>query len=350
MTLSRVSGLIFGPRETFTLQERIVNGGCIVATLLTLVASYVNQELGMHPNIILACLVSSILCLFAWVMGKLHYKTLCLFALLLMEVSVLSYSYFYAYGSAGPTAYFYIATMPLFIFILERWEGLFFSGLLFINITVLYFLEHFQVFEIMPTGIYNNNIPYLYSWLTFSILIVVIIANYAKGLLSEEQRRIRAMARAKTDFLAKLSHEIRTPINAILGFNELALENPKDEKQKQWLEKSRSSAEHLLNLIRDIMDISRAGEDGAGGIVRPFNILELANNVVNQVRTKAELKGLDFQLQLDSDLDLEVLGKPLHIQQILTNLLDNAIKYTDKGSVKLIISPVSKPEAGEEFY
>lgn len=142
---------------------------------------------------------------------------------------------------------------------------------------------------------------------------------------------------AKSQFLANVSHEIRTPMNAIIGFSELALKENPSPVLADYLEDIKASSHNLMTLINDILDISKI-ESGKMTLVNiNYNTAELLHDVYEMIHTQTAQKGLDFQIQIDSKLPRILDGDANRLRNILINLLNNAVKYTPSGFVKLEI-------------
>lgn len=139
----------------------------------------------------------------------------------------------------------------------------------------------------------------------------------------------------KSDFLANMSHEIRTPMNAVLGMAEMALREEMTPQAKQYIRQIRSSGKHLLVIINDILDFSKI-ESGKLDIVKvEYEPLSLVNDLINVVNTRIGTKDLEFTIDLDPNLPQKLYGDSVRIHQILLNLLNNAVKFTERGEVHL---------------
>lgn len=140
---------------------------------------------------------------------------------------------------------------------------------------------------------------------------------------------------SKSEFLANMSHEIRTPMNAILGLTRLATETELTPKQRDYLNKIQTASQALLGILNDILDLSKI-ESGRMEIERiEFDPTVMLQNVSDMFIAKAEEQGLEIFLDVSPDIPLTVIGDPLRIRQILSNLVSNAIKFTPKGEIHI---------------
>lgn len=144
--------------------------------------------------------------------------------------------------------------------------------------------------------------------------------------------------RLKSQFLANMSHDIRTPLNAILGFTSLMQKEEKNEKSKYYLEKIKYSGEGLLTLLNDILDFSKIEAGQLDIYPQTFLLKELLDNVVSIFELQAREKNIRFEVHLEKDLPEKAYNDKWRVQQLLSNLLSNAFKFTTEGAVTLHVS------------
>lgn len=151
-------------------------------------------------------------------------------------------------------------------------------------------------------------------------------------------------ARLKEQFLANMSHEMRTPLHAIFGITNLMLDTQLTEKQKQFIELVKSSTDHLLVIINDILDFSKIE---AGKMVldeSEFSILDLISNLCQTLQFRIDEKKLDFECIIDESIPEMIIGDAVRLNQVLINLLINAVKFTEKGKVSLTVSAIEETD------
>ncbi|HWH75307.1 MAG TPA: ATP-binding protein [Methylibium sp.] len=154
---------------------------------------------------------------------------------------------------------------------------------------------------------------------------------------------------AKTQFLATMSHEIRTPMHAVLGLSYLALQSPLEGKAREYVEKTHSAAENLLGIINGILDFSKV-EAGRLTLEREtFALRQVIERVVSTAGVRAHAKGLEIVVRVDERVPQEVVGDALRLGQVLLNLCDNAIKFTDRGHIGMSVRVVRMDEQDVEL-
>lgn len=160
----------------------------------------------------------------------------------------------------------------------------------------------------------------------------------ATARLEEARLRAEEVSRAKTVFLANMSHEIRTPLNGVLGMAEVLESSLTNPEHKRMIGTIRRSGETLLNILNDILDMSKIEAGKLELEAVPFSPMELAERVEDLHNLRAEEKGLDFEVLVSSGAEGARVGDPFRVQQVLHNLVSNAIKFTDHGAVTVKVS------------
>mgnify|MGYP001070774100 CR=1 FL=1 len=162
--------------------------------------------------------------------------------------------------------------------------------------------------------------------------------------LEKQKQKAEEATRVKAMFLANMSHEIRTPLNGIIGISKILEETELNKKQKELTDIITSSGENLLTIINDILDFSKI-ESGQIGLEHlEFNLEKTIDKTVKLLNFKAEEKGIKILIDPDEKIPEVLIGDPYRLNQIITNLLNNAIKFTDEGSVKIKANVTEKSD------
>ena len=180
----------------------------------------------------------------------------------------------------------------------------------------------------------------LFSICIFAVNTLITRMMQRQNQANEDLKKAASAAaadRAKSSFLARMSHEIRTPINAILGMNEMVLRENRDEAIEEYALNISSAGNTLSTLINEILDFSKI-EDGKIEIIPvKYETASMIGDLVNIISDRAAGKGLSLELHIDPEIPAYLYGDDIRIKQIITNLLTNAVKYTEKGSVQLTV-------------
>ncbi|WP_105900880.1 two-component sensor histidine kinase BarA [Vibrio gangliei] len=162
------------------------------------------------------------------------------------------------------------------------------------------------------------------------------------------KKRAQEAARVKSEFLANMSHELRTPLNGVIGFARQMLKTELTANQVDYLQTIERSAQNLLSIINDILDFSKleAGKLLLENI--PFDLQDTLDEVVSLQAPSAHEKGLEITLNIDTNIPQAMVGDPLRIQQVLTNLVGNAIKFTERGNIDIVAELRSRQEKSIE--
>ena len=166
---------------------------------------------------------------------------------------------------------------------------------------------------------------------------------HAKEIAENSKKVAEAASRAKGEFLANMSHEIRTPMNGILGMTELAMETELTSTQREYLSVVKSSADGLLCLINDILDFSKIEAGKLTLDPHLFPLHKVIADVMKGLSLRAHQKGLELAFDLDSSIPERLIGDAGRLRQIITNLVGNAIKFTENGEVLLTVKPQAEP-------
>ncbi len=185
--------------------------------------------------------------------------------------------------------------------------------------------------------VHTNDGAFVAAGLLVLLIIAVIQEVWHASSLRADTLEAQNANRAKSTFLANMSHEIRTPINAILGMDELILREDTSEKVKEYAENIKSAGGTLLEIISDVLDFSKI-EQGRMDIVNAeYDTRQLLSGIITMISVKADDKGLGFIKDISADIPSKLIGDEKRIREVMINLLDNAVKYTPKGSVTFTV-------------
>ncbi len=206
------------------------------------------------------------------------------------------------------------------------------------------FFNNLLIFGILPRAMVLIAISAIFSMLSkrTTTILTNLLESQIKARESDKLRQEKMLAEkanlAKSEFLANMSHEIRTPINAIIGMDEMILRESNDDEILEYASNIEVASHTLLTIINDILDFSKIESGKMEIINNEYNLGSTINDILPMIAIKAEQKSLRFNIDIDRDIPASLFGDDIRLKQILINLLNNAVKYTQKGFVKLDIS------------
>ncbi|MCR5500927.1 MAG: hypothetical protein K6F31_11105, partial [Acetatifactor sp.] len=233
----------------------------------------------------------------------------------------------------------------------------------------LIIVENSELYRDVASQLIVNVLVYLISFGIISIVCFIayrsVIKNskrieelkiseqkqeYEAKVLRLEKSAADAANKAKGDFLAEMSHEIRTPINAVLGMNEMILRESREQNILEYSESIRMAGNTLLGLVNDILDFSKIEAGKMGIIPVDYDLSSVLSDLIHMVQSRADEKGLFLKLSFDPDTPRMLHGDEIRVKQVIMNLLANAVKYTEKGSITFALGFERVPESEDRVF
>lgn len=331
-------------RKNQELRERIfttivVYGG-FAAVLGTIESILVSKIDNMLPAFLLLLAAMGIALVTIFKYRKYNMAATFLFFLI---IAVMFPCLFFFGGGAHGAAPVWLALGILYAFLMFNGKKAIFYVTLCVLIDVTCYLVAYQYPELV-TDMISERMRYIDS--CFAVIVVGLVS----GLISksqiyvyeeehkqnlEQREELKRSQSSKNAFFANMSHEIRTPINTIIGLNEMILRESENEEIKEYARDIQLASNMLLGQVNDILDLSQMEMERMKLVLMPYHVKDLFGELSELVRLRMERKGLEFSMNIDPTIPAILNGDVRRMKQVLLNLLDNALKYTEAGSVTL---------------
>jgi len=255
---------------------------------------------------------------------------------------------------ASAEAYFILGFVIIFLHLQGR-IAIIFAAIYTLFVGMCYYVNSLYPEYVIALGgsaEYLDSIKYIDAVQTIIVVSIFVCAIliFQHRLYEKEIKKTEAANRAKSDFLANMSHEIRTPMNSIIGFTELAQFDYNSPRTAEYLNEILESADWLLSIIKDILDISKI-ESGKIELENiPFDLTEMFAYCQFSIMPKTEEKGITLYCYAEPSLGKKLIGDPIRLRQVIMNVLTNAVKFTNVGIIKLLATIRKSDEKSITIY
>jgi signal transduction histidine kinase len=336
MKPNKFINFFFGDKEKMDSERYFIMITCLTATLFLIILSIVHLINGFRIQPFIMSSSSSVIMMALYFI--LRYTSYLFWPKLILTtigIAFLDITWYVKYLSNGPVLFFVFAFGALVLWV---WHGRALVVLLsiyFLNIVFLFFIDYTAASSLFDYPSPDKRMWDIYlSFFLYSALLIFLLYIIKRDFITQKEKAIRS-DQLKTAFLSNMSHEIRTPMNAIVGFSSL-IEDEKDQTTRaQYVDIIQNSSDNLLKLINDIIELSKIETADFQLIYEAFTIDQLFT-AVKQIVLNEQKKHKRSNIELifnDSTTNKTIISDPRRIQQLLINLIVNALKFTEKGSV-----------------
>jgi len=322
----------------------------LIGSIGTLIVSMI-----LTPNImtlltILAAIVVISISIFLAVFKRRH-KSAALIVILFINEAIFPIMYFYNGGIHSGMQIWFVIGLSFCFLVLEGRPGIITFVIGSITLSGCFILETLGI--IVPQALEGNiwSFDVIQSMILVSAIFGVFVKfqtslykEQNKELIDRELELVESKEeaenanKAKTVFIANMSHEIRTPITAIMGLNEIIVRETQEDGTRNYAEQMLEAGKSLLSIVNNILDITKIEAGKIDILPEEYRLSSLIDNCCRLVRFRAENKGIELKVDIDTTIPDELIGDKYHISRILTNLLTNAVKYTEEGAVELSVT------------
>ena len=329
--------------DDIPLRGRLINICLLLTTLGGILAAI--STMAQTPSVIsilsILLVPACTICLQLWVRKTGHYRAGgFIFSIVLCDI-LLPIVFFFSGGiySRMPV-YFILGSVILFLLLGDNVKDCVLMTIVYLAINSACIL-HSYLNPQSVTPIQSEAMRYLdvIMALVISVFVVQLALWFQTQMYKKEQKRAEEAMRGKDEFLASMSHELRTPLNAIIGISEIQLKMKDDlpESSQEDVRKIHESGITLLRLINDLLDISKIGSGRFELVCGNYRTADMIHDTINMNKVRIGEKPIEFKVHVDPNLPTELYGDELRVRQVLSNVLSNAFKYTQKGEVTLNI-------------
>ena len=336
---TNMGGNQISSEDWFDFEKQFLIPLSMTVILFSAISVSLNIIMGFNWTLVVVPVVGIVFFIIIYIMAKKDFHiTLAKWLFIVITLVLINIVWYYNYGSRGPWFFLVILLYSYLIFMMSGKQVAFLSIILVINVLVLYYFEYTHPHAL---GNYSSNTVRLmdfYSAILLTGATAYVLMTIAKRLYLTQYLKAKMADKLKSAFLANMSHEIRTPLNAIVGFSNLLADGTiQEEERMQYISIINNSNETLLQLIDDILDVSMIEANQVKIKKGDFSINKMMHNLEKTfIPILVEKKKADVHLELKLPQEsVWINSDQIRINQVLVNLLNNAIKFTHHGTIEL---------------
>ena len=318
-------------------EKQFVRPICFGGALFSFIAIFINMQLSFGTTLTIIPYVSFVVfVVLYYLVRKDRWLNFVKWSVIFTTFSLVNFLWYYNFGSHGPVLYLFVLIFSFSIFMLDGKQLLLAGILIICNVAVLFYIEIHDPGIVRDYPSVHARLEDIYTGIFLYLLMIFLVMRGAKNAYIAQYKQAKKADQLKSSFLANMSHEIRTPLNAIVGFsNILADENLTEEEKKQYSAIINGSNESLLRLVNDILDVSMIESDQLNLVINKCNVTNLIDNMEKtyQLRLSSTNNNISIVNASESG-NVSLSTDCARLQQVMVNLLDNAVKYTEEGKIE----------------